>query len=174
MTVGASFVFSGALNERVANHQPWSDYLAPLLDRSPAYSVHLAIFIEPFLRYVLEGRKTIESRFSQRPIAPYKAVEPGDVILLKQSGGPVVAICRAVHVWDHQLTPASWRAIREQAEALCATDPLFWEQRKEAKYATLIKIEDVRKLSVPLPVVKRDRRGWVVLQQRMSPLTLPL
>ena len=33
--------------------------------------LHLGIFTEPYLTYMLDGKKTIESRFSKNKIAPY-------------------------------------------------------------------------------------------------------
>ena len=48
------------------------------------FSVHLAILLEPYLQYILDGTKTVESRFSKNRIAPYNMVEPGDVVLLKK------------------------------------------------------------------------------------------
>jgi hypothetical protein len=39
--------------------------------------------VEPYLGYILEGKKTIESRFSKPLIPPYRRVALGDVVLLK-------------------------------------------------------------------------------------------
>ena len=44
---------------------------------------HLAILRQPFFDMVLNGEKTIESRWSMNKIAPYKKVNIGDEILLK-------------------------------------------------------------------------------------------
>src|SRR6478609_2984704 len=55
-------------------------------------AVHLAIFVEPYLSFLLDGTKTIESRFSMRRTVPYERVETGDIMLLKAASGPVVGI----------------------------------------------------------------------------------
>ena len=34
-------------------------------------NLHLGVFAEPWLSYMLDGRKTIESRFGKNRIAPY-------------------------------------------------------------------------------------------------------
>ena len=51
---------------------------------------HLAIFQQPFLELILAGKKTIESRFSQKKISPYGQINVGDVVLMKKSGGNVL------------------------------------------------------------------------------------
>jgi hypothetical protein len=125
--------------------------------------IHLAVFVEPFLRYILEGTKTVESRFSLTRRAPFGKVEPGDVVLIKKSGGPIVAACRVAQAWFYDLDPSSWEDVRGFAQPLCAQDPLFWSSRAKAKYATLLRIEDVRLLT-PVTISKKDRRGWLVLR----------
>jgi hypothetical protein len=144
----------------------WRTLLAPFDElAAPTISLHLAVLIEPYLTFVLDGRKTVESRFSVRAAPPFGCVEHGDIVLLKQSGGPVVGAFTASSAWDYELDPASWAELRREfAVALCAQDG-FWEQRAAAEYATLIRIADVRRLP-PVLVPKRDRRGWVVVANR--------
>lgn len=64
--------------------------------------IHLAIMIEPFLGYILNGKKTIESRFSKNLIAPHRRIVPGDLVLLK--AGPIVASFCASSVEFVELT----------------------------------------------------------------------
>ncbi len=141
----------------------WEKYIqCQILNRSAA-RLHLAIFVEPFLQYILDGQKTIESRFSSKRIIPYMAVNKGDVVLLKKSSGPILGICHVNDVWYYKLNESSWFQIKkEYSEALCAQNPEFWQDRKSASYATLIRIEKVKSLS-PIHISKNDRRGWVIL-----------
>jgi hypothetical protein len=142
----------------------WEEYLTDLLSSSKSSSIHLAVFIEPFLQYVLEGTKEIESRFSAVRCAPYHSVSKGDVVLLKRTGGPVLGLGLVESAWFYELEPDSWQEIRNNyATALCAFDPLFWEDRKNASFATLMRIEHVHAIP-PIKVEKRDRRGWVVVK----------
>jgi ASC-1-like (ASCH) protein len=135
-----------------------------MIQRPSAFGLHLAIFVEPYLRYILEGKKTVESRFSERRVAPYESVRRDDVILLKKSGGPIVGLCQATDIWYYELDPQSWRNIRTGfSKMLCAQDPDFWNQRKSAEFATLIRLTNVLKIN-PFKYVKSDRRGWVVLK----------
>lgn len=128
-------------------------------------ALHLAVFVEPYLSYVLDGSKTVESRFSARPIPPHGRVRTGDVILMKPSGRPIVGWCRAGSVWSYELDPASWVEIRDRFSPALRAEDGFWEERVAARFATLIQVQDVH-LVEPTPVAKRDRRGWVVLADR--------
>lgn len=153
------------LCETLQGHPFWGPCLYRIRSQSEAPAVHLAVMVEPYLGLVLEGRKTIESRFSVHRIAPYRRASPGDVLLLKRAGGPLLGLCQVQAVWFYRLDPQSWREIRKEfTDALCAQDPAFWEQRRRAAFASLMRIGQVQKLP-SLAYEKHDRRGWVVLQE---------
>lgn len=140
---------------------PWRSVLAPFAE-GDARGLHLAVFVEPYLGFVLDGSKTVESRFSLRGVAPRGRVVPGDLILLKGAGKPVTGVCVAGDVWDYDLDDGCWPELRTRfGPALRAQDG-FWESRAGARYATMIEVRAPRALP-PLRVSKRDRRGWVVL-----------
>lgn len=147
----------------------WQELLAPFHSASaPPVSLHLAVLVQPYLDFILDGKKTVESRFSVRPIPPYRRVDSGDIVLLKASGGPIIGAFTAAAAWYYRLEPESWGALRrDYAEALCAQDG-FWESRSAAEYATLVRVSNVRRL-VPTTIPKRDRRGWVILAERRRP-----
>ncbi len=142
----------------------WQQRLSETLLDSPfANDIHLAVFVGPYLELILEGRKTVESRFSSRRCAPYQRVRSGDILLLKRSSGPVVGLCEVGSVWFYRLDAESWQIIKtEFAQALCVQDPSFWENRQHASYATLMRIQHVCPIA-PTKFVKYDRRGWVRL-----------
>lgn len=151
----------------------WSEYLNQLLahEETP-HSIHLAIFVEPYLQFVLDGLKTVESRFSTRRCAPYAQVEKGDIILLKRASGPVVGLCQVTNAWFYQLERASWQELKQTyAVELCAQDPSFWQERQHASYATLMRVGNVLQVE-PFAIEKRDRRGWVVLQAASQQMSL--
>lgn len=147
----------------------WSNKIGSLGScESADASVHLAVLVEPYLQFILDGSKTVESRFSVRRFPPFNCVEPGDVILLKRSSGPIVGICEVTSAWFYRLNPKSWQEIRtEFTQALCAQDPNFWLTREAASFATLMRIHRVLEIS-PTQCNKRDRRGWVVLRTRQE------
>jgi hypothetical protein len=159
------------IRRAVAEDSVWKDLLGTPGSRLPACGIHLAVFVEPFLRYVLDGSKTVESRFSVNRCAPFGKVSQGDVVLLKRPGGPVVGIARIGTVWSYELDEASWAVIRDRfASALRAQDSEFWQRRRGASYATLMLLDKVLALE-PIEWEKRDRRGWVVVRS-MGQLSL--
>ncbi|NES70617.1 MAG: ASCH domain-containing protein [Okeania sp. SIO2D1] len=153
----------------------WENYLEQL--NKPClepFALHLAILVEPYLQFILDGQKTVESRFATRRFAPYKRVQKGDIVLLKRSSGAIVGVCQVACVWFYELDPESWQTIKEKfTVAICAQDNKFWEDREKASYATLMRIQNVKPIS-PVKFVKRDRRGWVVLHENIGQLELDL
>ena len=62
------------------------------------YMKHIAILKQPFFNMVLNGEKTIESRWSMHKVAPYNRVSVGDEILLKETGKDVTATAKVKDV----------------------------------------------------------------------------
>lgn len=149
------------LSWATTSHRDWSRFAPYLSGDDCSYGVHIAVMVEPFLGYILDGTKTIETRFSKNLIPPYRRITPGDLVLLK--AGPVVAaFCASsvecVDLNDDERT----RLRRDYSKDICADDA-FWKSRDDRNYATLIGIDDVQKLT-PVSVPKHDRRGWLVVR----------
>jgi ASC-1-like (ASCH) protein len=125
--------------------------------------VHLAVLREPYLSYILEGRKTVESRFSRNAIVPYLTVKPGDLIVLKATAGPAVGCFTASWTQFSELDQTVLGRIRADYETAICADEMFWTARAEKRYVTLIGVSDVRRLEA-VQVPKSDRRGWIVLK----------
>lgn len=137
----------------------------PVSRRLGVPGLHLAVLSEPYLAGILSGTKTVESRFSTRPIPPYRCVRAGDFVFLKRVSGPVVGLVRVSHVWYYQLDPRRFgQLMSEYGERLGVDDSLFWDERECSSYCTLMELQDVQRLA-PLTVPKKDRRGWVVLRK---------
>jgi hypothetical protein len=160
------------LRTAVRREQQWSELFEEVVaGNGPPVGLHLAILVEPYLQFVLDRSKTVESRFSRKRSAPFGKVSPGDVVLLKRSSGPLVGSCTVTAVWDYRLTPTSWSEIKQRfGPAICPQGP-FWEDRREASFATLMQITEARALP-QLVLPKRDRRGWVVLMDQRAPKLL--
>lgn len=130
--------------------------------------LHLGVFVEPFLRAVIDGRKTIESRFAKNRCAPYGRIGEGDFVFLKRSAGPVIGVAKVGTPEFHRLDESILDEIRElHAAALYAEDDAFWADRKNKNYATLIPIEHATPFD-PFPIRKKDRRGWVTYREHGS------
>ncbi len=129
-----------------------------------AAGIHLAVFVEPYLTYVLEGKKTVESRFSITRQAAFEQVKAGDIIVLKKTGGPVCGLCRVKQVWCYRLDPRTWPEIERFSEALCMDGSDFWKKKRAASFATLMQVENVRSLQ-EFKISKEDPRSWVVVRR---------
>lgn len=125
--------------------------------------IHLAIFVEPYLGLLLEGKKTVESRFSINRHPPFERVKTGDILIVKKAGGPVCGICKVANVWFYRLNPRTWPEIERHAEALCMDGSSFWEKKKAASFATLMQVEDVLRVE-EFAIYKEDPRSWVVIR----------
>lgn len=148
------------LIETTAGYPSWSVLRKNFQEQRP---VHLAVMVEPYLTYILEGKKRIESRFSKHAIAPYYQIGPGELVLLKLTGGPVVGCFMADTVEFVTLNDQERARLKQDYnEAICADDD-FWKAREDKRYATLVGVRNARELR-PAPVAKSDRRGWIVLR----------
>jgi hypothetical protein len=128
-----------------------------------SYGVHLAVFVEPYLSLIFDGKKTIESRFNSAKHPPFEQVCAGDVIVLKRSSGPICGICLVSNVWFYRLDPKSWSEIETFASAICMDDSPFWAKKKKvSSFATLMRIEAVTRIP-DIQIDKFDPRSWVVL-----------
>ena len=151
------------LKMRLAEQPFWLRRVDRCLDATASARLHLAVFREPFLSLLVEGKKTIESRFSVNRVAPYGCIARDDVILLKRNGGPVVGAAIAGDPGFYEMDAVAWHDIRARfAAAICAPGEGFWAQRAGARYATLIPVRALTTFA-PFAIGKRDRRGWVVV-----------
>ena len=135
---------------------------------------HLAIFNPPFLDLILERKKTVEGRFNKVRCAPFGVVQEGDVVLMKESGGLVRGsfVVAKVESFDN-LTQEKLKELEMcYSKPLCANaDPQYWQKRRASKYATLMRVAEPIRFERPFPFPKKDRRGWVVLDEPVNFIT---
>lgn len=114
---------------------------------------HLAIFKGEGAQNILTGKKTIESRFSKAKIAPFGMVSSGDLVYIKESGGQIIGQFKVQRVVFYDGVD------REEIK-----EKYGEEVPAGAKYGTLIFIgESSRFITSPIKPVKRDLRGWMLL-----------
>jgi hypothetical protein len=102
---------------------------------------------------------------------PYQRIDRGDIILLKQSSGPIVGLCEVEDAWFYELDKNAWKIIkRDFASALCAQDPEFWDSRKSATYATLIRISHVKPITPKFIQKKIEEAGSCYLRNAFNQL----
>lgn len=174
MTQSTAATPSAVLISQLSSHlnadSQWDTALRQL--QGGEASLHLAVLTEPFLGWLLDGSKSIESRFSRVRCAPYGMLAEGDVIAVKKPGGPVTGAFQAGQVSSYQLTPRRVSELRERfADQIRAHDDEFWHRRADCMYATLIQVRHVRALP-GLAFLKRDRRGWAQLTHARTQLAM--
>ena len=131
--------------------------------------LHVAILRYPYLEKILAAEKTIESRFSLHRRLPYNRVNKGDVILLKESGGPIQGVAYVAEVWFYALESGMVERIkREFGTGLRIDDEAFWLRCEQLNYATLIRLDHVLRIP-PIPFIKRDRNAWATFEPTHSP-----
>ena len=158
------------LLQRVAGNEFWLEYLTRALEPMSRVNIHLAVVSEPFLTFILDGRKTIESRFSQKRCAPFGMIAEGDIILFKEVAGPICGLSIAKQAWYFYLAYESLEAIRLRYEDRICADERFWGERRNSSYASLVSLGQTIAIN-PVRCEKRDRRGWVLI--RSHQLELP-
>lgn len=124
-------------------------------------NIHIAIMVEPYLSLVLSGKKTIESRFSQKKVAPWKCVLPGDAIILKKSGGKIVGVFEASEIKYQEIKQASdiLDIKKEYNDRLCIEEA-FWKSKENSKYVTLIFISNLCTFE-PFSLDSTNRLPWI-------------
>lgn len=126
---------------------------------------HLAIFKGEVGEWILQGKKTIESRFSQKKIAPFGLISTRDLVYIKPSGKDIIGQFRVKKVIFYDgLSFEDIKVIKRDYGKVLAMDNSYWQRKKDSKYGTLIFIgESTRFITSPLKPSKKDLRGWVVL-----------
>ena len=128
-------------------------------------AVHLAILKNKYLKLILEGEKTIESRFMKGNASPMGRVREGDFLFIKKSGGDVVAFGRITRVEGfEELCREDVEEIHKKYNGQILGDEEYWQYVGEScKCGFLAWLRDVRRIE-PIKINKKDMRGWVVLR----------
>jgi len=127
---------------------------------------HLVILKKPYLDAILSGKKKVESRFSKSRRNFLNSIKAGDLLFLKQSSGPVCATARIEKAkLFENLTAKKILEIKQQFNSLICGDEDFWQSALDCRFATLVKLTDVKRIE-PVRINKKDWRAWVVLTEK--------
>lgn len=131
---------------------------------------HLAILSPQTVKQFFSGKKTIETRFSKKRIAPFGQVSVGDLVYIKPPGEEIVGQFTAKKViYFEGLDESDWLLIKKQFGKKMSLgseeeDQIYLNKNKDAKFGTIILMDNIEKfLTNPLKIEKKDLRGWVVL-----------
>ena len=126
---------------------------------------HLVILKKPYLDAILQGRKTVESRFYQTKQNWLLRVCTGDKLFLKASSGAVMAtaIVAGLRHFDN-LTAPQIEELRNQYNQYICGDDFYWRQKSNSKFGILVWLKNVQAIT-PVFIRKADWRAWVVLSR---------
>ena len=127
---------------------------------------HLAILKKPYLDAILDGRKTIESRFTRTRRVPFGQISVGDKVFLKQSSGPICAeaTVTAIEQFDN-LTPEQITQIKKKYNHLIKGSNEYWHSKENCRFGVLVWLKDVKPIE-PIQINKKDWRAWVLLTEK--------
>jgi len=116
---------------------------------------HMVICKEPYLTMILQGKKKIETRWSQQKRTPFNKVKSGDKLYLKKSGGSVVGDCyvKSVSFFSNMIPTFVEKLIQEWNEFMLIQPDLI-SKCLLAKYGSFIWIEKIVQYGI------KDRFGW--------------
>jgi ASC-1-like (ASCH) protein len=120
---------------------------------------HLAIMRNPYLRMIIDGKKTIESRFTVNKIAPFHKVSKGDVIYFKQSGKQDIVLAATVTKAEYYEGAIAFETLRKYQSEI-GIDEEYIQKKSKAKYLSLFWLEYVRWVKC-IHFVKHDQRTWL-------------
>ena len=129
---------------------------------------HLAILSHGWIELILDGKKTIESRFTKVRCAPFGKVHKGDVVYLKESSGLVKGMFTVAKVETFEGLDQSdiLELYQRYGKAIFyqSFTPYFPPYKwLDSKYATLIHVSDPIAFENPFTYRQKGRSAWLVL-----------
>jgi hypothetical protein len=122
---------------------------------------HLAIMDKDTINKILNGTKTIESRFSKNKISPYEKVKVEDIVYLKESGKDIIAsfIVSKV-IYFNNLNKDKVIEIKDKYGKEINADDSYFKIKESSSYGTLMYIKDPKRIE-PITVYKKGRQGFI-------------
>jgi hypothetical protein len=124
---------------------------------------HLAVLSQPYLNRILSGEKTIESRFCKVKSAPFHKANPDDIIILKETSGPILGVALVSKTeFIGPMLPDQVREIMDSHQNALTLDEAFKKLKENSKYVSLLWVSQ----AIPTPPItlhKSNRQSWIVL-----------
>lgn len=143
---------------------------------------HLAIIRRNSLDKILDGTKTVESRFSKQ-LPPAWKCEPGDIIYFKETGGDIRCIALVGKVEKHHLDapyellslePSRWQAVHGRRR-----NQQYWfdASRRGVRYAVFATLEIIERIHIPASLLPKNlpyASAWITNFDPPSTIQPPL
>lgn len=125
---------------------------------------HLVICVNPFFDMIVSGKKTIESRWANKKIAPFGKLEVGDELIIKKSGEQIYFKSHVEAFEYYLLSPDIAEKIKKKYGKQIGIDKFAdWEAAKNKKYLTLVWLGKVERLE-GFKSPRSNGSGWIVLK----------
>lgn len=133
--------------------------------------LHVAILKPNYIRDILAGAKTIESRLTRTMQPPHGKVAAGERLFLKASGGPYLAMAVAARVetWL-DATPADLGQIERKYRRQIGGDDAYWLAKRDSRFVTLIWLDQVEPIDVGPAYKVAYMKAWYLLDEARSPV----
>jgi hypothetical protein len=134
------------------------------------HASHIAIIGELAAQELLGGRKRVESRLSRTCRAPFRAVQAGDLVYFKQSGGGVIgqAHVASVRHWT-DMKPVDVLHLAQRFNPQVRAPRSYWMARRRCRFATLIWLRGFRAQTAPFDLPRQYGNAWIVLARGAGP-----
>jgi ASC-1-like (ASCH) protein len=124
---------------------------------------HLAILKKSWhlTEKILDGKKTIESRWYMTRRAPFGKIKTGETVYFKESGEPVRMKAQVCDVRQFEdLDPKKVRDIFEKFKGICPRDlEESIESNKDKRYCMLIFLKNPK----PIKPFQIDKKGYGIM-----------
>jgi len=128
----------------------------------------LVILKKTYVDAIIEGRKTIESRFYRTKHKWLSRIEKGDKLFLKVSSGPVAATAAVEAVKQFgNLTAGQITTLKDKYNRHILGDEKYWLEKMNSRFGILVWLKDVQQIA-PRFITKADWRAWVVLSPKAN------
>lgn len=128
---------------------------------------HVVVFSPDVAEKILSGKKKIEILLSVSKSAPFKDVSSRDIVYLKLKGKDIIGqFTIAKAIFYDGITADDLIKIQKDYGKDAALNTVFWEEKRDAKYATLIFIDQSsRFITSPIRLTRKERGNWIVLEK---------
>lgn len=139
--------------------------------------IHLAILNQPYIDYIISGKKTIESRFMKVRQPPFGKIKEDDIVIMKETGGKIIGLFEVGQVVFCQFDAKASESMIETQDFIFSKsahlvlskfqeelqiDDNFIQSKINSKFATLMYVRNPIALK-NIDLEKTDRRAWVIL-----------
>jgi len=134
-------------------------------------SIHVAILYQRYIKLILNGHKTVESRLTRTARAPFGRIQPGQRIYFKASCGPMMAtaVAGAVRAFEN-LSPDRIDRLRKRWNKRVCGNEDYWQSKQHSRFATFVSLNRVEAIEVGPQLAPSRGLAWFALDDDLDPI----